>query len=95
MTEKPYLVAFKATSMETRISIIEWLRVRNAIHLLADVWLVKLPQTNAGDISHSIEQHDKFGSQLIVLELISEGTDAAGTGLSDEANSWISANLWS
>ena len=91
-TPKPYLVAFKATSMETRTSIIEWLRNQKAIHILADTWMVKLPQTNAGNISHSIVQYDEFGAQLLVLALDVE-TDWSTERISAETNSWIKANL--
>ena len=87
---KPYLVAFKATSMETRSKIIEWLRRNDAVHVLADVWLVSLPQTNAGNISHDIVRYDEFGAQLIVLEL---GPDWAAEGFSDEAQHWVRTNL--
>jgi hypothetical protein len=87
---KPYLVAFKATSMETRASIVEWLRHNDAVHVLADVWLVSLPQTNAGNISHSIARYDQFGAQLIVLEL---GPDWAAEGFSEEARDWVRTNL--
>lgn len=88
---KPYLVAFKATSMETRSKIIEWLRRNDAVHVLADVWLVSLPQTNAGDISHGIAQYDEFGAQLIVVEL---GLDWSVEGdVSDEARDWVRTNL--
>jgi len=87
---KPYMVAFKATSMETRASIVEWLRGYDAVHVLADVWLVSIPQTNCGDISHSIVQYDKFGAQLIVLEL---GSDWAAEGFSEEAQFWVRTNL--
>jgi hypothetical protein len=87
---KPYLVAFKATSMETRASIVEWLRHNDAVHVLADVWLVSLPQTNAGNISHSIVRYDQFGAQLIVLEL---GPDWAAEGFSEEARDWVRTNL--
>jgi len=93
MDELPYLVAFRATSMETRHSIIEWLRDRNAVHVLADLWLVKLPQTNAGDIAHSIIQYDKLGAQLIVLGLTARRTDWAKEGLSDEVDAWIRSTL--
>jgi hypothetical protein len=93
MERSVYLVAFKATSMETRASIIDWLRDRAAIHILADVWLVKLPQTSAGDISHSIVQYDKFGAQLIVLKLAADPADWAYEGLSEQAGSWIHSNL--
>jgi hypothetical protein len=93
MEHLPYLVAFKATSMETRTSIIEWLRDRDAIHVLADVWMVKLALTNAGDIAHSIAQYEKFGVQLIVLGLNANPTDWAKEGLSEEVDSWIRTNL--
>jgi hypothetical protein len=87
---KPYLVAFKATSLETRAKIIHWLRRNDAVHVLADVWLVSLPQTNAGNISHDIVRYDEFGAQLIVLEL---GPDWAAEGFSDEAQHWVRTNL--
>ena len=88
---KPYLVAFRPTSMETKPKIIDWLRHRDAVHVLADVWLVSLPQTNAGDISHGIAQYDEFGAQLIVVEL---GPDWSFEGdVSDEARRWVKANL--
>jgi hypothetical protein len=89
-SSKPYMVAFKATSMDTRIKIIEWLRLRDAVHVLADVWLVSLPQTNCGDISHSIVQYDEFGAELIVLEL---GHDWAAEGFSEQAQLWVRTNL--
>jgi hypothetical protein len=93
MEQSPYLVAFKATSMKTRMSIMEWLRDRDAIHVLADVWLLKLGQTNAGDISHSIKQYDEFGAQLIVLGLNANPTNWAKEGLSEEVDTWIRINL--
>ena len=76
--------------METRASIVEWLRHNDAVHVLADVWLVSSPQTNAGNISHSIVRYDQFGAQLIVLEL---GPDWASEGLSGEALDWVRTNL--
>jgi hypothetical protein len=93
MTKKPYLVAFKATSMETRISIVDWLRDRDAVHVLADVWLVSLPQMTSGDIAHSIVQYDKFGAELIVLGLVPGNTDWAAEGFSEEARAWARTNL--
>ena len=36
---KPYLVAFKATSMETRTRIVEWLRRNEAIRRLVELGL--------------------------------------------------------
>jgi hypothetical protein len=30
---KPYMVAFKATSMETRARVVEWLRHNDAVHV--------------------------------------------------------------
>jgi len=36
-----YLVAFKAESMESRQEGIQWPRERGAVHVLADVWLLK------------------------------------------------------
>jgi hypothetical protein len=89
-TDKPYLVAFNATSMETRAKIVGWLRHNEAVHVLADVWVVSLAQTNAGSISHSMMQYDEFGAQLIVLEL---GPDWAAEGHSDEALHWVRTNL--
>jgi hypothetical protein len=91
-TPKPYLVAFKATGMETRTSIVDWLRDRDAVHMLADVWMVKLAQTSAGDISHSIIQYDQFNGQLLVLGLNGK-TDWSNETISDEARSWIRENL--
>src|SRR5438552_2721641 len=90
-TNKPYMVAFKATtSMETRAKIVGWLRRNDAVHVLADVWLVSLPLTNCGNISHDIVRYDKFGADLIVLEL---GPDWAAEGHSDEAQHWLRTNL--
>jgi hypothetical protein len=93
MEQSPYVVAFKATSMKTRMSIMEWLRDRDAIHVLADVWLLKLGQTNAGDIAHSIKQYDEFGAQLIVLRLNDSRTDWSFEGISEQAGSWLRENL--
>jgi hypothetical protein len=88
---RPYLVAFKATSMETRARIVEWLRRFDAVHVLADVWLVSLPQTNAGNISHEIKRYDEFGAQLIVLELKADWSLEGD--VSDEARQWVRQNL--
>jgi hypothetical protein len=93
MAGKPFLVAFKATTMQTRSSIIEWLRARDAVHVLADLWLLSLPSANAGDIAHSIVQYDKLGADLIVLSLDSGRTDWAKEGLSEAADAWIRENL--
>jgi hypothetical protein len=97
MERSAFLVAFKATSLETRASIIDWLRDRDAIHILADVWLVKLPKTlqktRAGDIVHSIVQYDKFDAQLIVLKLAADPTDWSYKGISQQAGFWIHSNL--
>jgi hypothetical protein len=65
MEQSPYLVAFKATSMETRQKIIEWLRLRDATHVPQQPHVRQwLGQTNAGDIAHSIKQYDEFGASL-------------------------------
>jgi hypothetical protein len=84
------MVAFKATSMETRIKIIDKLRLNDAVHVLADVWLVSLSQNNCGNISHSIKQHDEFGAELIVLE---PAADWSAEGFSEEARLWVRTDL--
>lgn len=93
MVSQSYLLAFKATTLETRANIIDWLRSRDAVHVLADVWFLNEAQTNAGNISHSIEGYDPFGAQLMVLSLNSDPTDYSGTKVSDEVSSWMKQNL--
>jgi hypothetical protein len=61
MAGKPFLVAFKATTMQTRSSIIEWLRARDAVHVLADLWLLSLPSANAGDIAQDSRRRQTLG----------------------------------
>ena len=92
MREFSYLVAFKATSMESRIEFNQWLKERNAAHVLADVWLLRSHHPLAGDIRHDIEAIRGFDGQLLVVKL-NEATDWTHHDLSAEADAWIRANL--
>jgi hypothetical protein len=87
-----FLIAFKPTSMESRTEVTRWLKERDAIHVLADVWFLKAYYRFAGDILHELERFHRFDGDLIVLGL-TQPVDRAGRGLSDEAVSWIKENL--
>lgn len=93
MKEQSFLIAFKATSMESRSKVIQWLKERGAVHVLADVWFFKAPYLMAGDIQLEFEFR-QFDGTLVVLRL-HQAIDWARKGLTDEANSWISENLGS
>lgn len=92
MKEFAYLLAFKATSMESRTELTQWLKERDAIHVLADVWFLKSHYPLAGDIKHELERFRKMDGQVIALQL-NQATDWARANLSEEANSWIASNL--
>lgn len=92
MKEFAYLVASRAASMLSKPEITQWLKERGAIHVLADVWLLKSQYPLAGDIEREITRFRDFDGPLIVLKL-NEATDWAQTNLSEEANSWIRSNL--
>jgi hypothetical protein len=87
-----YLVALKPTGMETRSDVIPYLKESGAVHLLADVWLLRSHYPFADDIRHEIERWKEFQGQLFVVKL-SKPADLAWWRLSEEANSWISENL--
>ncbi len=50
MKEYFYLIALKSTGMESRSDAIPYLKESGAVHLLADVWLLKSHYAFTGDI---------------------------------------------
>ena len=90
--ESAYVIAFKATSMESRSEIMGWLKECGAVHVLADVWFLKSHYPFAGDIDHEITRFREIDGQLIVLKL-NQATDYAHANLSEQASSWIDKNL--
>ena len=90
--EFSFLITFKATSMESRSEVIQWLKERGAVHALADVWFLKAQYLFAGDIRHELERLRQFDGELVVLKL-HQAIDWVQKGLSEQATSWISENL--
>jgi len=90
--EFPFLIAFKATSMESRSEATRWLKARGAVHVLADVWFLKAQYLFAEDISHEFERSGLFHGKLFVVKL-HQASDWSRRALSEEADSWISKNL--
>ena len=94
MREFAYLVAFIATSMESRSKITQWLKERGAVHVLAHVWFLKSQYPFASDVGQEITRFGDIDGQLIALKL-NKATDWAQANLSEEASSWILSNLGS
>jgi hypothetical protein len=92
MTESTYLIALKAESMESRAEVTQWLKELGAVHVLADVWLLKGLHGLAGDIARAITRWKDFDGSFIVVKLF-QSTDWAHHGLSEEAESWIRKSL--
>jgi hypothetical protein len=92
MAEHAYLVAFKAESMETRQEVIGWLRDHDAVHILADVWVLKSQFPHAGDITHELKRFQNLRGPMIVLKL-NQATGWSHEALSEQADGWIRANL--
>lgn len=93
ITRYQYLVAFRAESMETRQRMIEWLREREAVHVLADVWLLNYEDRMAGDITYGLTRNEPFDGRLLVLGLNQRPTDWAHNDLPVEADAWLRENL--
>jgi hypothetical protein len=93
MQPKEYLVAFDATSMETRTRMLAWLRRCNAVHVMRDVWLLRDYYRMAGDINYELTKYEPFDGKLLVLGLNQTWTDWTYNALPDAAAAWLRENL--
>ena len=94
MKQCAYLVACKATSIESRGEFTRWLKERGAVHVLGDVWFLTSHYLHAGDLQVEIEKFKDFDGQFLAVKL-NQATDCCRKNLTDEANSWIQQNLGS
>jgi hypothetical protein len=94
MRKIAFLVACKAESMEGRSAFTRWLKERDAIHVLGDVWLLNATYDFAGDIERDFERFPDFDGKLVAIRL-SRAAKWAERNLSEEAKSWLCENIGS
>jgi hypothetical protein len=92
MRKIAFLVACKAESMESRSAFTRWLKERDAIHVLGDVWLLNATYDFAGDIERDLELFPDFDGKLVAIRL-NRATTWAERNLSEEAKSWLRENI--
>jgi hypothetical protein len=93
MEDRAYLIAFRAKSMETKPRMVEWLRERGAVHVLADVCLLETHHPMAGDITLDVTLFEAFDGELFVVGLHRNTAGWAGVSLSENAIAWLKENL--
>jgi hypothetical protein len=55
--------------MESRIEFTRWLKEREAVHVLGDVWFIAGCYPLAGDIQREVERFNDFAGRLIAIQL--------------------------
>ena len=88
MRKITFLVACKAETIESRSAFIRWLKDREAVHVLGDVWFLAADYDFAGDIERDLERFRDFDGKFVAIRLNRASTWAL-RNLSEEAESWL------
>jgi hypothetical protein len=92
MRKIAFLVACKAESIESRSAFTRWLKERDAIHVLGDVWFLNATYDFAADIERDLQRFPEFDGRLVAIRL-SRAAKWAERNLSEDAKSWLRENI--